>query len=190
MREPKSPETHTPGSDQYHFHYNREERVSLAGDSLGRVDHRSWFRKNRGNVLLIIDILLIIIIFIIFNTFLKPDPSTSENETHQFQLRAIQFGNEILATVKIRALEDLVSGSPGTVQVSVETASGRENSDEFAENEWEIRELLPDTRDRERIVRFRLPGELLDTGQDVPVIVARIITGIEEIILRRQVELE
>lgn len=190
MREPKSPETRIPGSDQYHFHYSREDRMNLAGDTLGRVDNRSWFRRNRGNVLLIIDILLIIIIFIIFNTLLKPDPSTAESGNHQFQLRAMQFGDEILATVKITALEDLVSGSPGTIEVSLETASGRENSDDFSPEEWVIRDLLPDRSDRERIIRFRLPGELLDVDRSIPVIVARLRTGNREIILRRQVELE
>jgi hypothetical protein len=144
------------------FHYDREERIKLAGDAIGSVDKRPWYRRNRGTLILLLDISLIVVIFTIYNVFLRPNLSVTEFGDHRYELRALEFDAQVLATLRIYALEDQVPGSSGLIQLQAFPAG----SEEMAA---QISDILPDSEDQERIVRFRLDRDLFPDEESLSV---------------------
>ncbi len=142
-----------------HFRYNRRERLDLAEGNSGKVDNRRWFRKNRGSFILVLDISLVVVIFIIYNVFLKPDLAAEDYQGHRYELRAVEFAEEILVTLRIKALEEFAVGSPGIVESAL--FSGDSNQPVAL-----LRELLPDERDEVAILRYRLPAEEFIGNED------------------------
>jgi hypothetical protein len=145
------------------FHYDRDERIRQAGNSLGNIDKRPWYRKNRGTLILLLDVSLIVVIFILYNAFLRPNLTTEDFGDHRYELRAVEFDGEILATLRITADEQLVSGSAGTVLVEM-YPDGR------ADLAVRTLELLPENPDQPRIVRLRFPADLIDPDDGLTVI--------------------
>ena len=147
------------------FHYSRDERLKLAGPR--STDTRPWHKRNKGHLILIADIVLILGFIIVYNLFLRPDLGTEEFGDHRFELRALEFDGETLASIKITALKNLVPGSSGIVRFEFSAV------EDFSEAE-DIQEVLPDAQGQDITLRLRLPlagtvyvrGDILSEGEE------------------------
>ncbi len=145
------------------FHYQREDRLKLAGNSVGNVDQRPWYRKNKGTLILLLDVSIIVIIFIIYNAFLRPNLGVNEFGDHRYELRAVEFADEILVTLRIAALNELIPGSAGLLEL----AAYRED---LPDQLSRASELLPDQPGQDRIIRLRLPGPVPDDRESLNIL--------------------
>ena len=113
------------------------------------------------------DILIILMFFAIYNLFLRPDPGVEEFGDHRFELRALEFDGETLASLKITAREELVPGSSGIIRLEFSA------SENFSDAE-SIQEALPDAKNQNITVRLRMPlnstiharGDVLSQGEE------------------------
>ena len=151
--------------DPQAFHYHREDRLKMGG----RQDDNSplWHKKHRGHLILVIDLVVIFIFFVVYTVFLRPDTSSNEIGNYRFELRALEFDGETLANLKMTALQDFVAGSSGLIRLELSA------SKDFSRVETR-QELLPETENQSRNLRFRLPlnstiyarGDILSLGAE------------------------
>lgn len=149
---------------QLRFHYNREERLQQSGGKIGQVDKRPWHKRNRGTFILLLDLSLIILIFIFYNVFLKTDPAAVDFGDHHFELTADVYNDEILATLRITAEKNLVSGSAGIIKARA-YIQDREG------NTQSIEDLLPEKKNQARILQFNLGPVPADGTRELEIIV-------------------
>ncbi|MEM5948577.1 hypothetical protein WKV44_08465 [Spirochaetia bacterium 38H-sp] len=82
------------------FYYNREERLEMAEKYIP-VYEKKPFWKNTSLMILLLDSLVIILIFIIYNIFLSPKPWEAKFEDYKFSLDAVYFDDRIIGYVDI-----------------------------------------------------------------------------------------
>lgn len=145
------------------FHYSRDDRLEM------RYDHQempSWYKRSRGTLILVVDFLIIIIFFGVYQLVLKPDNSTAEFSSYRFELRAVEFDGEVLASLKTTALEDLL---PESSIINFQFST----TENFSQAE-DIQDLLPVSMEYNITTRLRLPlasriyvrGDILNENSD------------------------
>jgi len=127
------------------FYYSRNERLNMSSYQVPPP----WHKRNRGMLILIVDFLIIITFFAVYQLFLKPDSSTIVVGDHHFDLRAVEFDGEVLASLKITAREDL---GPDSEIINLQFST----SEDF-QNATAVQDLLPGTQDYSITARVRLP---------------------------------
>ena len=97
----KQEETRADGS--LHFHYDRTERLD-SRDS--ETTHReSFFRRNRGWLITLADIFLIILMFVIYRLFLVPHPDVHTVSGVEFRLETFLFDDQLFITIHVTRSE-------------------------------------------------------------------------------------
>ncbi|WP_455382310.1 hypothetical protein [Salinispira pacifica] len=148
---PRQEETREPG--RYSFHYSREERLNAASEQLKRrLGPQSFFRKYRGPLFILLDVLVLAGMFGIY-LFLTGDQSTVGLPGYAVTMSGVEFGAQGLVVVRITQLDEHPSfaGSIVTAEVSLD------GTDLSAAE----KDVMPTRKGRERIFRFvlePLPG--------------------------------
>lgn len=158
IRQSESYDPGHSGADESSFHYSRAERLSMAGNTLGRVDNRPWHKRNRGNLIFLLDIGVIVLVVIGYNLFLKPDPSRNTFENQEYLLRAVEFDGQVLATLRITPQEILPEGSAGVFVARAEL-------DGLA-LEPQTYDVFSGDPEQPRILRFRFPEDFSGAEPD------------------------
>lgn len=151
------------------FYYKREERLQNASDSVKELSGSApgkrrggVFRRNRGLLIVILDIGIILLLFGIYHFFLRPDPTTAQAAGYRGELDAVVFEGETLVAVRVTMLE--------------EDAADGLFSLRFFLNDTEVyatQDLLPRSVGEEVVVRTVLAGEsdeltaIVDFGEEV-----------------------
>lgn len=119
----RGPETRDPGA--YTYHYNRTERLSRGGTDRDRRDEQQGgiFKKNRSLAIVVIDLLVILLIYGLYQLFFAPASHIGEIAGHEVTLRAFSFDEEIYVTLR-------ASGAEGALEspLTVVFAAGEETS--------------------------------------------------------------
>ncbi len=95
-REDKDP---TQGLSEHAYHYNREERLAMRGGL--KKDEGGFFKRNKGLVIVLIDLVFLAIIAAVFFVVLRPDETSLSRDGYTFSIRAVEFGDELLITVRV-----------------------------------------------------------------------------------------
>lgn len=91
----------TRGFPDHAYHYNREERLAMRGDL--RKSEGGFFRRNKGLVIVLVDLVFLAIIAAVFFVVLRPDETSRSRDGYTFSVRAVEFGDELLITVRAAA---------------------------------------------------------------------------------------
>ena len=85
---------------QYHYHYDRSERLKRGGHDPAARSKYGILRNNRSLLILLLDLLLIVIIYVLLALVFKPNPAKDTRFGYEFTLRAVEFEDRILCTVR------------------------------------------------------------------------------------------
>jgi len=85
---------------QYHYHYDRGERLKHGGHDPAARSKYGILRNNRSLLILLLDLLLIVIIYVLLALVFKPNPAKDTRFGYEFTLRAVEFEDRILCTVR------------------------------------------------------------------------------------------
>ncbi|TFH03827.1 MAG: hypothetical protein E4H09_04565, partial [Spirochaetales bacterium] len=105
----RGPETRDSGSA--HYHYNREERIA------GRQheEKKSWlslFRRNRSLTITILDVLLLLIVFLLYQFFISPQAGIRRIDGVEFRFTGFSFDDELYITVEVERFRDSRATTP------------------------------------------------------------------------------
>jgi hypothetical protein len=131
----------------HYFHYNRDERLSRASLRYGDGKKKGFF-SNRGRVIVLIDILVLVLLYGVISFFTGSDPDRLRTEGSDFRLTAFVHEGEIYASLKIIRVDE--NEDPGSVIVEA-VFSLDETFDEAA-----IKDLLPRRQGEDRVLSTRL----------------------------------
>ncbi|MBU8914113.1 MAG: hypothetical protein KOO61_08835 [Spirochaetales bacterium] len=102
------------------FHYDRAERLAGKGGEKS-PEPKGLFRRNRSLAIILLDVIIIVIIFLLFQFIFTPGKSWTRVGDYRVDLTAFRFESEVYATVTIsrtRAGEDeQVAGSDSLVVI-------------------------------------------------------------------------
>lgn len=165
------PQEETRDKGKHHFHYSREERLN-ADSAIGRDDReegsggKGLFRRNRSLAIILLDIVVIVIMFIIFQFVFTPGRSASRVSDYRVELDAFRFENEVYATVeitRIREREQVESGAESLVEIRIG------DSEEILDvlplevgAKTTATAVLPWVEDEPVTVELQFPGESLE----------------------------
>jgi hypothetical protein len=156
-------ESYSPGD--VHFHYDREERYRyLSPEVAHRTKKRGLFKGNRGLIILLIDILLILLLYFILNPLLQGRASSSDFMGYEVGLRAFFYGDEVFVSLRFLAdpsPADSVEGEPATDAEDLQEGPlVRVNfSLEDGDTRVEASDILPVRAGGERVIRARITPE-------------------------------
>lgn len=110
----RGPETRDPGA--YTYHYDRMERLSRGGVDRDRADGQQGglFKRNRSLAIIVIDLLVILLIYGLYQLFFAPAGHIGEIAGHEVTLRAFSFDDELYVTLRAAGNGDAIE-SPMTV---------------------------------------------------------------------------
>ena len=164
-------ETSEPG--QAGFHYNREER-------LGEREQRTApeggiFRRNRGLLIILLDIVIVLIMFMLYLFFLRPDPGILRIDRYQVQANAFRFAQSVYATIEISLSREMASpGAPPAGDGSGpgplgQTSSGApEGADTLVRvgfpDGTRVTDVLPSGSEFPTTIRHVMEADALDPG--------------------------
>lgn len=146
------------------FHYNRAEREAMAG---GRkeTERGGVFRRNRALLITLLDLAVILIMFVLYIVFIRPNQGTAEIDGFAFRLHAFEYDARVYVSVEITAVDrtndaGLVSGADSLVVATF--PDGQEVTDVLpaAGSRIRIRHVLDD-RSRSVAVDLEAAGETL-----------------------------
>ncbi len=86
---------------EMHFHYNRDERLEMAGRRPKFDTRGSIFRRNRSLLIILLDVLLLLIVFGVWWAFLRTPEDSVARDGYRFELAALAVGEETVATLTI-----------------------------------------------------------------------------------------
>lgn len=153
-------ETHDPG--QAGFHYSREERLAERGER--PTEQGGIFVRNRGLLFVLLDIVIVLIMFLLYLFFLRPDPGTVEVGGYRVQGHAFRFDDAIYATVEIWLLEN------SEPDASSAPASGNETLVELRFPDGEkVTDVLPSRADFPTTIRHVIETGVEPDEEDVSV---------------------
>lgn len=124
-------ETREPGVSQRH--YDPAERRARNGAD--RPKGRSPLFRNRSMLITILDLIVILIMFVLYLLFIRPNLGTREIEGYELRATAFGFDGQTFVSVQIGAEELQDSGGDGAQPsgagslVTVRFADGREIED-------------------------------------------------------------
>lgn len=146
-------ESYSPGD--VHFHYSREERYRyLSPEIANPTKKKGIFKGNRGLIILLVDILLILLLYFILNPLLQRYASNTDFMGYEVRLGAFSYEEEVFISLRFLAEEpaETASGAEGTL---VRVLFSLEGSDAVVEET----DLLPPRKGAERIIRTRITSQ-------------------------------
>ncbi len=142
----------------YNFHYDRAER--LGGTvSEKSTEAKGLFQRNRSLAIILLDVIIIVIMFLLFQFIFTPGRSWTRVGDYRAELTAFRFESEVYATVEIlrvRAGDEQPAGSDSLVIIRF---AGRED----------VLDVLPTAIDDRITVTTVLTADEL--SDDVPITV-------------------
>lgn len=137
------------------FYYNRDDRLKNASESVKDIAESTpgkrrggVFRRNRGLVIVFLDIAIILILFGIYHFFLRPDTRTAKEAGHQAELDAVAFEGEILVAVRVTKLDEEAAFGLFSLRLMIDESEV-----------YSTQDLLPRAVAEEVVVRTVLTGE-------------------------------
>jgi len=108
----------TRGGTELGFHYSREERLA-AGGREKQPEPKGLFKRNRSLAIILLDVVVIVIMFLLFQFVFNPGRSWRRVEDYRVDLTTFRFEDEIYATVDIERVRggDAPTGSESLVVV-------------------------------------------------------------------------
>jgi hypothetical protein len=88
------------------FHYNRGDRVKSLSPEVQNRKPKGILKGNRGLIILLIDILLIIILYVVLTPLLRGPGDSVIKDGYRFSLEAFVYKQECLVRVKVEMEED------------------------------------------------------------------------------------
>ncbi len=121
---------------------------------------RGLFAGNRSLLIIFIDVVIILIIYGLYVTFLAGAPSARTIDGYRFSLSAARLENAALATLRIRAGGD-GDAAPDTPIVTVRFPDAADSGDHRATESGdastaEMKDVLPEQEGQERVFRRRV----------------------------------
>ncbi|MCK4516054.1 MAG: hypothetical protein KAU31_12395 [Spirochaetaceae bacterium] len=110
----------------YHFHYDRAERLGGA-ENEKPSEAKGLFQRNRSLAIILLDVIIIVIMFLLFQFIFTPGRSWTRVGDYRAELTAFRFESEVYATVEIsrvRAGEEQPTGPDSLVVIRF---AGRED---------------------------------------------------------------
>ncbi|GEM_PF-3246366 len=105
---------------RYRFNYSREEREARAGR---RVPDKpgSFFSRHRGTVILLFDLMIIAVVFVVFRSFLMPEPHKEVLGGYEFELQAVADQDELVLRMRVvrRSEADAREERPDTARSGI-----------------------------------------------------------------------
>jgi hypothetical protein len=145
------PRTANPGSPggadaELYYHYNREERLARRPDHY-EAPKGGIFKRNRSLAIILLDVMVILLIFLIFRTFVFGGGADApELQGYRLDMRLLETSQGVLALVTIRAPEE-VEETSGIVEVSFSPGDGAPAD----AGSSEVGDLLPEPGEVRRI---------------------------------------
>ena len=96
----------TRGGTQLGFHYSRAERLAAGGHAEKDPEPKGLFRRNRSLAIILLDIVVIVIMFLLFQFVFNPGRSWTRVEDYRIDLTTFRFENEVYATVDIERVRE------------------------------------------------------------------------------------
>ncbi|MFP4562956.1 MAG: hypothetical protein ACLFRY_06560 [Spirochaetia bacterium] len=147
-------ESYSPGDS--HFHYNREERFRyLSPEITNRKKKKGIFKGNRGLIILLIDVLLILLLYFILNPLLQGRASSSDFMGYEVRLRAFFYEDEVFISLRF-TVEDPAEAAGRAEGGPAGTLARVLFSLEESETVVEETDILPVGEGDERVVRTRM----------------------------------
>lgn len=150
-------ESYSPGD--VHYHYDREERYRyLSPEIAHRTKKKGIFKGNRGLIILLIDILLILLLYFILNPLLQGRASGADFMGYEIRLRAFSYEGEVFMSLRFvtaepdAAAEAAEAADDGAAGTLVRVFFSLEGSETVIEET----DLLPLREGGERVVRTRI----------------------------------
>ncbi|MFW5737511.1 MAG: hypothetical protein ACOCYX_01250 [Spirochaetota bacterium] len=177
----RAPETSDPS--QYVFHYDRVERL---GDRADRERPTGGiFKRNKSLLIVLLDIVLVMMMFLLYILFLRPEPGVVQAEGYLLDGEAFAFDEEVFVTVRIEpsAREDrAVPGGSGTG--SDEGAEPPEGEASLVRLRFPdgtaVTDALPTDAEYPTVIRHVFGGEAADeTSESEEVVVHVVLRGAE-----------
>jgi hypothetical protein len=95
-------EMKTGNQNEYNFHYNRDERLSMPNaPKLNYGPKQSIFKRNKSLAIILIDIAIILVVFSFFKIFLELPPHVDENNGYLLSLSGFSTNEEVIVRIKI-----------------------------------------------------------------------------------------
>lgn len=109
-------ETREP--DRFVRHYDREERLALKHDR--EPERGGLFARNRSLLIILLDIVLVLVMFVLYLLFLRPDTVVTQIDGFTLGGSAFVFDTEIYLTVTIGRSGDapLLDGAETLVRIA------------------------------------------------------------------------
>jgi hypothetical protein len=113
--------------ERHDYHYNREERLAMPGAAKRSAKSKGIFRltKNRGTMILLVDIIVIVIVAIIYRQFIYEPPYRGELEEYGLLLRGFVLDDRVMVDLQIEHTRD-VGAQEGERVFALFTAGSRE----------------------------------------------------------------
>ncbi len=98
------------GDGNYHYHYNREERLALSprlrealecGEKRKRGFLSLVLRGNRGMVFLLVDVAILLVLFLIYSILMAGGDALWNKDGYSFRLSAHAHGDKVLVALRI-----------------------------------------------------------------------------------------
>ena len=88
-------------SGNFDYHYSRKERLGMPGAPGPADGSRSLFRRNRGLMILLIDIIVIVIAVILYRQFLYEPAYSAELAGYRVALRGFAIEDRVIVDLRI-----------------------------------------------------------------------------------------
>ncbi len=109
-------ETREP--DRFVRHYDREERLALKQDH--EPERGGLFARNRSLLIILLDIVLVLVMFVLYLLFVRPEPALTQMDGFTLGGSAFAFDAEIYLTLTVGRPADapLLDGAETLVRVA------------------------------------------------------------------------
>ena len=98
----------TTGEQELHFHYDREDRLSMPG-APQKAESSGFFRKYRILVIILLDIIILGILAVIFTRFLPGATYESSLSGYSVVLRGLPYEDAVFATIVVKRITKKIS---------------------------------------------------------------------------------
>lgn len=129
-----------------HFHYNRDERLRTASESVRRRGaEQSFFRRNRTALIILLDLVVVLLMFGVYYFFGRGDDSTNVLNGYAYQVKGVQFGAQALVTLHIDRQKENLPDEGDIVEVAFSIPGVALSATE--------KDVLPSRNGAERVIR-------------------------------------
>ena len=110
----------------YNFHYDRVERLAGKASEMP-ADAKGLFRRNRSLAIILLDVVIIVIMFLLFQFIFNPGRSWKRVGDYRVELTAFWFEAEVYATVDILRVREGDQPPAGAESLVIIRFAGRED---------------------------------------------------------------